>query len=174
MWAILRSQGWAELSSGAPMVSFEAGRVRPAAAGRNMIQVIARVFVWVLVIGAGYLLFGPDLLDSSRSANPFESEATLYLPPARTQRERDYERLLAAGTLQEHERAEYQALVARRQADFWKGDGVSVEQALAGVTRNRRDRLLNLLHERGISPAEAAVFLRVVERDNPALLADRD
>jgi hypothetical protein len=139
-----------------------------------MVQVIARIAVWVVVIGAGYLLFGPDLLDSSRSANPFENEATLYLPPAKTQRELDYERMLAAGALQGHERTEYQALVDRRQADFWKGDGVSVEQALAGVRSGRRDRLLDLLYERGISAQEAAVFLRVVERDNPALLADRD
>jgi hypothetical protein len=139
-----------------------------------MIQVIARIAVWVVVIGAGYLLFGPDLLDSSRSANPFENASVLYLPPAKTQREREFEGLLASGGLQEHERAEYQALVARRQADFWKGDGVSVEQALAGTTRGRRSRLLDLLYERGLSAEEAAVFLRVVERDNPALLADRD
>lgn len=138
-----------------------------------MIHVIARILVWVVVIGAGYLLFGPDLLDSSRGSNPFESPATLYLPPAKTERERDYERLLATGELQEHERAEYRALVERRRADFWKGDGLAVEQALDGVTRGRRSRLLELLHERGLSAEEAAVFLRVVERDNPALLADR-
>ena len=139
-----------------------------------MVQVIARIVVWVVVIGAGYLLFGPDLLDSSRGSNPFENEATLYLPPAKTQREREYERLLAAGELQEHERVEYQALVARRQADFWKGDGLAVEEALAGVQHGRRSHLLDLLYERGLSAEEAAVFLRVVERDNPTLLADRD
>lgn len=139
-----------------------------------MIQVIMRVAVWVLVLGLGYLLFGPELFDSSRGGNPFENRASLYLPPAKTQRERDYERMLESGPLQQQEEVEYRALLARRQADFWKGDGVSVEQALEGVARGRRAHLLGLLHERGLSAEEAAVFMRVLERDDPGLLADRD
>ena len=52
-----------------------------------MIHVGLRILVWVLVLGIGYLVFGPQLFDSSDHANPFDNRAELFLPPAKTQRE---------------------------------------------------------------------------------------
>ena len=59
-----------------------------------MIHVLLRIAVWVAVFGIGYLLFGPQLFDSPRSSNPFASKATLFLPPAKSDREFEYEEIL--------------------------------------------------------------------------------
>jgi hypothetical protein len=50
---------------------------------------------------------------------------------------------------------------------------VSVEEALAGVPKQRKQYLSDLLIARGLSGTELAIFLAVVERDHAALLADR-
>jgi hypothetical protein len=72
------------------------------------------------------------------------------------------------------ELAEYQALVKERQAGFWKGSDLTVEQALAGVNARRKEHLASLLKERGLSDEELGIFFAVVQRDSPALLKDRD
>lgn len=138
-----------------------------------MIQVALRIAVWVAVFGIGYLLFGPQLFDSSQGDNPFENKTTLYLPAAQSARESALQALAEQRALSSDEQAEYQALLRDRQARFWQREGTSVEEALSGVTQQRKQRLVELLQERGLAPQEAAVFLMVVERDHPALLADR-
>ena len=132
-----------------------------------------RLSVWLLVFGVGYLIFGPELFDSSRSADPFATDRTVFLPPAKTQGEIEFERLMQQRDLDPEERAAYAALVQQRQAGFWRGDGVSVKEALAGVPKQRKQYLSDLLIARGLSGTELAVFLAVVERDHAALLADR-
>ena len=138
-----------------------------------MVHVFLRIAVWVLVIGMGYLMFGPELFDSSRTDNPFASHANLFLPPAKLQREVAYENILMERELRPEELAEYQQLVQKRQSDFWKGDGVAVEDALAGIQHQRKAYLATLLKQRGLSSEEAAIFLMVVERDHPAILTDQ-
>lgn len=138
-----------------------------------MIHVVLRVLVWVLVLGIGYLVFGPQLFDSSDTANPFGRSSTLFLPPAKQQREIEFEHALERRGLSTKERAEYEALVQARRANFWKGEDTSVEEALAGITTNRSFHLMDLLEQRGWSRQEAAMFLTVVRRDNPELLKDR-
>jgi len=138
-----------------------------------MVHVFLRIAVWVLVLGIGYLILGPDLFDSSRDENPFESRAQLYLPPAKSQRQIEYEQVATERPLSAEEAAAYRELVDDRSARFWQGDGLSVEEALAGVKQQRKQRLAEILAERGLTPEEISVFLFVVERDNPALLADQ-
>ena len=57
-----------------------------------MVQVLLRVAVWVLVLGGAYLVFGPQVFDSSGNNNPFQSGSEIFLPPEKTQREIEYER----------------------------------------------------------------------------------
>ncbi len=139
-----------------------------------MIQVFLRILVWLLVFGIGYLVFGPTLFDSSDSANPFENPATLYLPAEKTRQQLDYEKLIEERKLTPQESAQYLALVRERQSGFWRQEGVSVEQALADVAQGRKARLVEILERRGLSREEIAIFFAVVERDNPALLEDRE
>lgn len=139
-----------------------------------MIHVILRIVVWGLVIGIGYLVLGPQLFDSSRIDNPFQSEVKLFLPPLKSPRLIEYEERLQQGMLEPDELAEYQALVKERQAGFWKGSNTSVEEALAGVNTQRKEHLAALLKERGLSDGELGIFFAVVQRDSPALLKDRD
>ena len=139
-----------------------------------MVHVLLRIAVWVVILGVGYLLFGPGLFDSSAPSNPLASDAPLFLPAAKTAREIELETLLGERALDADESAEYRDLVRERQAAFWQRQGVSVEEALAGTGKGRRARLARILEERGLTREEAAVFLLVVERDRPALLADRE
>jgi glucan phosphorylase len=76
--------------------------------------------------------------------------------------------------LESEELAEYQALSRHREANFWQQDGVSVEEALSGIKRQRKQRLIEILEQRGMSRNESAIFLMVVERDHPGLLSDQD
>jgi hypothetical protein len=76
--------------------------------------------------------------------------------------------------LQPEELAEYQALAQQREANFWRQAGVSVEEALSGIQRQRKQSLATILEHRGMSRDEIAIFLMVVERDHPGLLVDRD
>lgn len=139
-----------------------------------MIHVLLRIAVWLLVFGIGYLVFGPQLFDSARNANPFGSEKTLFLPPAKSEREMKFEELLKQRNLDGEEAAEYLALVQERQSGFWASEGLSVEEALAGIQTERKERLVGLLVERGMSGDEIAIFLAVLERDHAALLSDRE
>ena len=139
-----------------------------------MIHVILRIAVWALVIGMGYVVLGPELFDSSRVDNPFQSEATLFLPPLKSPRLIEYEQRLQQGMLGANELSEYQALVKERQAGFWKGSDTTVKQALAGVNTQRKEYLATLLKKRGLSDEELGIFIAVVQRDNPTLLKDRD
>ena len=139
-----------------------------------MIHVLLRIAVWVAVFGIGYLVFGPQLFDPSRSASPFEGKTTLYLPPAKSDREAEYEQILKKRDLDPEEAAEYQSLVEERRAKFWQREGVSVDEALSGVKRQRKERLVAILAQRGLSNDESAIFLMVVERDHPALLEDQE
>jgi len=135
--------------------------------------VYLRIAVWVVVLGVGYLLFGPQLFDSSRDGNPLGTTDALYLPPSKSGRLVAYERLAAQRELGPEEQAEYRSLVEQRQADFWTRNGTTVEQALAGVDSGRGAHLAGLLAERGLSNDEITVFMMVVRRDHPALLEDR-
>ena len=139
-----------------------------------MIHVLLRIAVWVAVFGIGYLVFGPQLFDSSRSTNPFESRSTIFLPPARSAREMQYEEAMKKRKLAPEEAAEYQSLVVTRESKFWQREGVSVEEALSGVKKERKQRLASILQQRGLSNDESAIFLMVVQRDHPALLEDQE
>lgn len=137
-----------------------------------MIQVLLRVAVWVLVLGIGYLVIGPKMFDSSEPNSPFASGSALFLPPAKTDREVEYEARAGEAELSAAELAEYRRLIQERKSKFWQREGVSVEQALSGVNMGRRERLAEILEQRGLSKDEVSVFLHVVERDHPMLLAD--
>ena len=139
-----------------------------------MIHVLLRVLVWVLVLGVGYLVLGPSVFDSSDTANPFGRSATLFLPPAKQQREVELDRLIQQRALTPEEQAEYESLVQTRRSSFWRGQDISVEKALSGVTTQRAAHLVTVLEERGWSRDDAVMFLTVVRRDNPDVLADRD
>lgn len=139
-----------------------------------MIHVLLRIAVWVLVLGIGYLVFGPQLFDSSPNSNPFESSSEIYLPPAKTERQIEYEKTMKGRGLEPEELAEYSALSRNREANFWQREGVSVEEALSGIQRQRKQRLVTILEQRGMSMDESAIFLMVVERDHPGLLSDQD
>jgi len=152
------------------------GGRRPLAADsaleQIMIHVSLRIAVWVVVFGMGYLIFGAQLFDPSQSANPFESGAAFFLPPARSDRQIKYEELMNTRTLEPTELAEYQSLVLERESRFWQQEGVSVEEALAGVKKQRKQHLASILKRRGLSDEESAIFFMVVERDHPLLLED--
>jgi hypothetical protein len=139
-----------------------------------MIHVLLRIAVWAAVIGIGYLAFGPQLFDSSRSADPFESSSEIFLPPAKSDRHIEYEELMNERRLSPEESAEYRSLIQERGSRFWQREGVSVERALSGVKTQRKERLAKMLEQRGLSKEELAVFFMVLERDHPALLADRE
>lgn len=98
----------------------------------------------------------------------------LFLPPVKAQRQIEYEEILKERSLEAEELAEYQALVRERQSIFWRGDGVSVDEALSGAKKQRKEHLVATLVERGMSNAELVVFLTVVERDHSDLLDDRE
>jgi hypothetical protein len=138
-----------------------------------MIHVLLRIAVWVVVFGIGYLVFGSQLFDSSQSANPFESESTIFLPPAKSDRQIEYEELMQTRKLDSDELAEYRSLAFERESKFWQREGVSVEEALSGVKRQRKQHLASILEQRGMSNDESAIFFMVVERDHPALLDDQ-
>ncbi len=139
-----------------------------------MTHFLIRIGVWAVILGGAYLVFGPQLFDSSRGDNPFSSATEIFLPPAKSEREIALEALLVESELEPAEAEEYRSLVSQRRSGFWQGEGVSVAQALSGVSRGRKQRLAEILAQRGVSPDDAAVFLMVVERDQPELLADRD
>ena len=138
-----------------------------------MIHVLLRIAVWVVVFGIGYLVFGSHLFDSSQSANPFESGSTIFLPPAKSDRQNEYEELMQTRKLDSDELAEYRSLASERESKFWQREGVSVEEALSGVERQRKRHLASILEQRGMSNEESAIFFMVVERDHPALLDDQ-
>ncbi|MCB1790975.1 MAG: hypothetical protein KDJ27_17400 [Gammaproteobacteria bacterium] len=139
-----------------------------------MIQVAARIVIWVIVIALAYVILGPKGFDSSDSDNPFASETPLYLPAAKPPRLRELERRLHDGALGADDAQEYHALLKRHQAAFWQDRGETVEQALADVGNGRRARLQQILIERGLSDDEMRVFFTVLDRDHPRLLDDRD
>lgn len=140
-----------------------------------MIHVWLKIGVWVAVFGIGYLVFGPQLFDSSGVGGPVQGSASqLFLPPAKPKRLIDYERRLALGQLETDEFPEYQALSKAHQGSFWEGGEVSVEQALAGVKHHRGQHLAAILEERGLSKAEQSIFFTVLKRDYPDLLEDRE
>jgi len=139
-----------------------------------MIHVLLRVAVWVSIFGIGYLVFGPQLFDSSRGMNPFENSSQMFLPPAKSRREIEYEKMMDERKLGPDESADYLSLVRERESGFWQQEGVSVEEALSGVKSNRKAHLASILVERGLSKDEMAVFFMVLERDRPALLTDQE
>lgn len=137
-----------------------------------MIHVLLRIAVWMAVFGIGYLVFGPQLFDSSQGANPFETDARLFLPPAKSPRQLEYEQAMKSRKLGPEELADYQSLVLERESKFWQREGVSVEKALSGVKTQRKEYLAKILAQRGMSREESVIFFMVIERDHPALLAD--
>lgn len=139
-----------------------------------MIHVYLRILVWVLVFGIGYLVFGPELWDSSGKTDPFASDKPVYLPPVRPARLIELERALQQRELTLTEMADYQTLTRDRHSGFWAEHGATVQSALAGIKQQRRQHLVGLLRERGMSDQEMAIFLTVLERDHAALLQDRE
>lgn len=140
-----------------------------------MIHVLPKVVVWLVVIGAAYLIFGPQSFDSSGGGDPLRNASSqLYLPPAKSERLVGYEQRLEAGQLQPEEFSEYQAVAKAYQASFWKGNGLSVEEALSGVDSHRIEHLASILAERGLSKEEASIFFTVLMRDHPELLEDHE
>jgi hypothetical protein len=140
----------------------------------NMIHVVLRIAVWAVVLGVGYLAFGPGLFDSSPDESPFGSGSTIFLPPPKSERHVAYEQMSRERALSPEELEDYRALVQDRESRFWQQQGVSVEQALSGVETQRKAHLAKILDQRGLTKEEAAVFFLVVERDHPALLQDRE
>ena len=139
-----------------------------------MVHVLLRISVWVFVLGIAYLIFGPDLFDSSREADLFEGKAEMFLPPVKSKRHFEFDEIMKNRGLNADELAEYRALVQERESKFWHAEGVSVREALSGVNKRRKERLAAILEQRGATKDEAAIFLLVLERDHPALLADQD
>lgn len=140
-----------------------------------MIHVFLKIMVWVVVLGIGYFIFGPQSFDSSGGGNPFRSSSSqLFLPPAKSERLMAYERRLATGQLQPAEFPDYQVLAKAHQGSFWEGDELSVEEALSGVRKNRGEHLASVLEKRGLSKEEQSIFFTVLQRDHPELLEDRD
>lgn len=137
-----------------------------------MIHVLLRVAVWVAVFGIGYLVFGPQLFDSSQSANPFETDARMFLPPAKPPRQLQYEEAMKSRRLGPEELADYRSLVLERESNFWQREGVTVEETLSGVKTQRKAYLAKILAQRGMSKEESVIFFMVIERDHPALLVD--
>ncbi len=138
-----------------------------------MIQVLLRIAIWLIVLGIGYLMIGPQVFDSSGNASPFKSVSALYLPPPRSPRLAEYETLAQQRPLNPDEMADYRALDKSRNATFWQQQGISVESALADVTSQRRQHLVTLLQQGGATNEEIATFLLVAGRDHPDLLKDR-
>lgn len=139
-----------------------------------MVHLLLRIAVWVVILGLGYLLIGPKLFDSSPDVSPFEGTSTIFLPPVKSPRHAEYDAMSKQRTLSAEEMEEYRGLVRERESKFWQREGVSVEEALAGVKTQRKQYLAELLAQRGVTEEEAAVFFLVLERDNPRLLADRE
>lgn len=140
-----------------------------------MIHVALKIGVWLCLLGVFYLVFGPQAFDSSNLADPLQNASSrIYLPPTKPPRLVELENRLHGGGLQADETSEFRSLAREYQGRFWKGDGVTVEQALSGVREQRRQRLLELLKERGLTDEEVSVFWAVLNRDHPAMLADRD
>ena len=139
-----------------------------------MIQVVLRIAIWLIVLGIGYWLIGPQVFDSSENASPFKSASTLYLPPPRSPRLAEYEALAQGRPLRPEEMSDYRALDEARKATFWQQQGESVDAALAGVKTGRRQHLVTLLQQRGAANEEIATFLLVAGRDHPDLLKDRE
>lgn len=134
-----------------------------------MIHVLLRIAVWVAVFTVGYLLFGPELFDST-GGNPFSRQGAIYLPPAKPVELIAYETLMAERALDETEQAEYLALDKAWRSRFWQGSELTVTEALSGVENERKAHLAGLLAARGLAPQDAGAFLMVVERDRPELL----
>lgn len=139
-----------------------------------MVHVLLRISVWVFVLGIAYLIFGSDLFDSSREADLFEGKTEMFLPPVKSKRHFEFDEIMKNRGLNADELAEYRALVQERESKFWHAEGVSVREALSGVNKRRKERLAAILEQRGATKDEAAIFLLVLERDHPALLADQD
>lgn len=139
-----------------------------------MIQVSLRIAVWLIVIGIGYFIFGPELFDGPGNNKQLTDGRPLFLPPVKQHRLVELENLLNKGTLSGNEVREYQSLVQERRSSFWTGKETSVEAALAGIKSGRKHRLIEILSERGLSGDELAVFLTVVQRDHAHLLEDRE
>jgi hypothetical protein len=138
-----------------------------------MIHILPKIVVWLIVVGAAYLIFGPRSFDSSGGGDPLQNASSqLFLPPAKSERLVRYEQRLQAGQLQAEEFSEYQALAKAHQGSFWEGDGMSVEEALSGVKNHRVEHLASMLAERGLSKEERSVFFTVLKRDHPELLED--
>lgn len=138
-----------------------------------MAQVGLRIAIWVLVLGIAYFVFGPKVFDSSGDSNPFTSEKALYLPPEKPQALRDFEHLAGQRALTDGEQAQYRSAMKAYQGDFWRAEGTTIEQALAEFPNQRRERLIDILQARGLSPSEINVFFMVLNRDHPDLLDDR-
>jgi hypothetical protein len=139
-----------------------------------MIHVLLRIVVWLAVFGIGYLVFGPKLFNWSDKDDPLQSSSALYLPPPKPQRLVELEARLRAGGLGPEESTEYQSLAQEWQKNFWKGSGVTVEEALSGIKDHRREHLASILAERGLSREELSFFFMAVSRDQPSLLQDSD
>ena len=139
-----------------------------------MIHVYLRVIVWVIVLALAYLMFGSKLFESPDEPGRVGGDSQLFLPPAKPQELRRYEAMSEQQALSAEDAAAYRALIEKWESSFWQKQGVTVEEALAGVKTHRKATLAEILEERGVSEDQAAVFLFVVERDHPGLLADRD
>lgn len=139
-----------------------------------MIHVYLRVVVWAIVLALAYFMFGSQLFDASDDAGRTGGDSQIFLPPAKPQEVVRYEALSEQRALSSDEAADYRALRTAWEAGFWQQQGMSVQEALAGVETNRKARLAEILQQRGIGQDQAAVFLFVVERDHPDLLADRE
>lgn len=139
-----------------------------------MVHVLLRISVWVVVLGIGYFIFGPDLFDPSREAGPFVGNTEIFLPPVKSKRHFEFDEITKNRGLNAEELAEYRTLVQERESKFWQAEGVSVREALSGVKKRRKERLAAILEQRGATKEEAAIFLFVLERDHSALLADQD
>jgi hypothetical protein len=98
----------------------------------------------------------------------------MFLPPAKSDRQVEYEKMMNERRLSPEEAVAYQSLVVERESRFWQRDGISVEEALSGVKRQRKQRLAEILEQRGASKEEVVVFFMVLERDHPKLLEDRE
>jgi hypothetical protein len=139
-----------------------------------MIHVYLRLVVWAIVLALAYFMFGSKLFDSSDDAGRVGGDSQIFLPPAKPQELVRYEALSEQRALSGDEAADYRALRKAWEASFWQQQGVSVQEALAGVETNRKARLAEILQQRGIGEDQTEVFLFVVERDHPELLADRE
>lgn len=139
-----------------------------------MIHVYLRVVVWAAVLALAYMMFGSKLFNSSDDAGVAGGDTQIFLPPTKPHELMRYEALSEQRELSSSEAAEYQALRKIWETSFWQQQGMSVQEALVGVKTNRKARLAEILQQRGVGEDQAGVFLFVVERDHPGLLADRE